>query len=148
LNTQGLNAGLKRLSVFVMFEFGFFVAALYLCDRQWPRYALVVIAWLVLLPLFRIGLYNDLSMRASIPALALIAMAAASTLTETRSWRVVPLAILLLVGATGSVLESIGMSRKFHIDPQTRNLQHGYLVARPDLASQYRAPLPHWTIRH
>lgn len=148
LNTQGLNAGLKRHIIFVMLEFGFLVAALYLCDRQWPRYAVVVIAWLILLPLFRIGMFNDLNMRASIPAIALIAMAAASTLTETRSWRVVPLAILLLVGATGSVLESIGMSRKVHMDPQTSSLHHGYLVARPELASQYRAPLPHWTIRH
>jgi hypothetical protein len=144
LNTQSL----KRHFAFVMLEFGFLVAALYLCDRQWPRYALVVIAWLVLLPLFRIGMFNDLNMRASIPALALIAMAAASTLTETRSWRVVPLAILLLIGATGSVLESIAMSRKYHMDPQTSNMQHGVFVAKPELASQYRAPLPHWTIRH
>jgi len=61
---------------------------------------------LLLLPLYRFGQSNDLPMRASIPALGVLALATVAPLAGQgpRRWRAV-LALLLVVGAVGPAQE-------------------------------------------
>jgi hypothetical protein len=148
INWQATVAGAWRYAAFVLLEFGALLAALRLYGWQHLRHPVIVTAWLLVLPLFTVGLYNDLAMRASIPALALLAFAAAAALSEARSLRVLPLALLIAVGAASTVLEMIGRSRDGHVALEDRTLRSGFLAEDPRYARQYAAPLPHWTIRH
>jgi hypothetical protein len=65
------------------------------------RPALLAAGWtLLVLPLFRYGLFNDLVMRASIPALAILLVASASALRRgVRSGRRAAIAAVLAIGA-------------------------------------------------
>jgi hypothetical protein len=133
-------------ATFVTVEAGLYLIALRLCGWRHLRHPAIVIAVLLLLPLYRVGLFNDLTMRACIPALMLIAIAAASAMTEARGWRCIPLAILMLVGSLTSVLEIIGRGREWVVPVHLQTLRSGAL-ARPPYAVQYNAPLPNWVLR-
>ena len=105
--------GLRRRSYFefITLEVGVYLFALRLCGWQHLSYPGIVIAVLLLLPLYRIGEFNDFTMRACIPAIMLIAIAASAATAEARDLRCIPLAVLMLVGSITSVLEIVGRGR-------------------------------------
>jgi len=133
-------------ATFVTVEAGLYLVALRICGWEHLRHPAIVIAVLLLLPLYRVGLFNDFTMRACIPALMLIAIAAASAMTEPRGLRCIPLAILMLVGSVTSVLEIAGRGRDGAVPAHLQTLRSGAL-ARPPYAVQYNAPLPNWMLR-
>jgi hypothetical protein len=132
---------------FVALEFGLLLIALSLCGWRRLRFPSVIVPLLFTLPLYRVGLYNDFTMRMSIPALVVLGLAAAATVSEERNRRVLPLALLMLVGSAASVLEMVGRSQDGFVPAREMRLLGGFLADHPDHFAFYRAPLPHWTIR-
>ena len=97
-----------RIIEFVLFEFAGFAALLLVRDRRDPLlWAAVVV--LLALPWYRFGPYNDLAMRASIPALVLLAIRLGGWLStpfvrrETGA-RLIAIA-LLVIGAVTPFME-------------------------------------------
>jgi hypothetical protein len=142
------HAGFSWLTyaTFVALEVGLCLLALRLCGWQHLRHPAIVIAVLLLLPLYRIGEFNDLTMRACIPALMLLAVATCAATTEARGLRCIPLALLMIVGSVTSVLEIIGRSHDGTVPARSQTLRSG-LLAQPPFVMQYNAPLPNWVLR-
>jgi hypothetical protein len=138
---------IQRYTTFFMLEVGLYLMALRLFGWQHLRYPVIVIGVLLFLPLYRVGLYNDFTMRASIPALTLIAIAAASGVNDAKGHRWIPLAILLTIGGVASLLEIVGRGREGSVPASTQTLRSGFLFDEPNLFVQYNAPLPNWVLR-
>jgi hypothetical protein len=135
------------LATFLMLEVGVYVIALRLCCWSSLRYPWLVIGVLLLLPLYRIGLFNDFTMRACIPALGLLAIAVAHCLSDAKGYAWVPLACLVVIGSAASVLEMRGRSREGYVPARELNLRSGFLSDDKNFFVQYNAPLPHWVLR-
>jgi hypothetical protein len=146
-NWSRAGFSIPRYTTFFMLEAGLYLMALRLFGWQHLRYPAIVIGVLLLLPLYRVGIYNDFTMRASIPALTLIAIAAASAVTDAKGHRWIPLAILLTIGGVTSLLEIMGRGREGWVPAQTQTLRSGFLFDDPRLFVQYNAPLPNWVLR-
>jgi hypothetical protein len=131
---------------FITLEVGLYLLALRLYGWQYLNYPGIVIAVLLLLPLYRIGTFNDFTMRACIPAIMLIAIAASTAMAQARDLRCIPLAVLMLVGSITSLLEIIGRGRDGVVPAAAQTLRSGDL-AEPPYAVQYTAPLPNWVLR-
>lgn len=84
----------------------------------------VAIATLCFLPFYVYGVSNDLAMRASIPALLVIALSAvrALVLTSQQQWRIL-LIFILLTGALGAAQEPLRTLMKSPWKPGEGNLQ-------------------------
>ena len=108
-----------------------------LSDWRHLRYPIIVVGALLLLPLYRVGIFNDFTMRASIPALTLVAIAAASGATEAKGYRWIPLAVLLTIGSAASVLEIIGRGREGRVVAQGQSLRSGFLFDDPRFFAQH-----------
>jgi hypothetical protein len=144
-NIDDANA-ISLFALFLFLEVGAYLIALRLCCWNRLHFPVVVMAVLGLLPLYRIGLYNDLTMRACIPAIALIGIAASAAASEARSYACVPLVILMLLGSATSVLEIIGRGQDGHVPARQVTLRSGFLTDDPRYFVQYNAPLPHWVL--
>lgn len=131
---------------FITLEVGLYLLALRLYGWQYLSYPVIVIAILLSLPLYRIGTFNDFTMRACIPAIMLIAIAASAATADARDLRCIPLVVLMLVGSITSVLEIIGRGRDGAVSARAQTLRSGDL-AEPPYAVQYNAPLPNWVLR-
>jgi hypothetical protein len=131
---------------FIMLEVGLYLLALRLCGWEHLRDPGIVIAVLLLLPLYRVGVFNDFTMRACTPAIMLIAIAASAATVEARDLRCVPLMVLMLIGSITSLLEIIGRGREVVVPAQAQTLRSG-LLAEPPYVVQYNAPLPNWVLR-
>jgi hypothetical protein len=131
---------------FSTLEVGLYLLALRLYGWQYLCYPGIVIAILLLLPLYRIGEFNDFTMRACIPAIMLIAIAASAATAEARDLRCIPLAVLMLVGSITSVLEIVGRGRDGVVPARAQTLRSG-ILADPPYVVQYNAPLPSWVLR-
>jgi len=134
-------------ATFITLEVGVYLLALRLCGWQHLRYPAIVIVTLMLLPLFRIGAFNDFTMRACIPAIMLIAIAASAATVEARELRCIPLVFLMFVGSITSVLEIIGRGRDGTVSPSAQTLRSGVLATSP-YTEQYSARLPNWVLRN
>ena len=148
---HGLNwdhAGFSwgRYAEFITLEVGLYLLALRLCGWQYLSYPAIVITILLLLPLYRIGEFNDFTMRACIPAIMLIAIAASAATAEARDLRCIPLAVLMLVGSITSLLEIAGRARDGVVLARVQTLRSG-MLADPPYVVQYNAPLPNWVLR-
>lgn len=132
---------------FVMLEAGLYLLALRFHGwRQLPHPGLVV-ALLVVIPLYRIGIYNDFAMRASIPALTLLAIAVAATVTKAEGHGWIPLAILIAIGMAGSIVEIIGRGSDGGVAVRDQSMRSGFLFQEHRFFVQYNAPLPNWVLR-
>ena len=131
---------------FFTLEVGLYLLALRLCGWRYLSYPSIVIAILLLLPLYRIGVFNDFTMRACIPAIMLIAIAASAATVEARDLRCLPLVVLMLVGSISSLLEIVGRGRDGAVPARAQTLRSGDMAQQP-YAVQYNAPLPNWVLR-
>jgi hypothetical protein len=131
---------------FITLEVGLYLLALRLYGWQYLGYPGIVIAILLLLPLYRIGEFNDFAMRACIPAIMLIAIAASAATAEARDLRCIPVVVLMLVGSITSMLEIVGRSRDGAVPAHAQTLRSG-ILAKPPYYVQYNAPLPNWVLR-
>ena len=115
---------LPRYIEFVLFEFAGFAALLLLRDRR-DGMSWVAVVVLLVLPFHRFGPYNDLAMRASIPALVLLAIRMGAWLSTpyalTRDPRSRTIAILLLsIGAVTPLMEfaRVFIEPRWELDPR------------------------------
>lgn len=113
----------------------------------WRREPVVVVATavLVLLPAYSLGSANELGMRASAPALAVLAIGLAKLLS-TGHWLAEAGLVALVVGAStplGEVARAINSD--FHADPATS--LSDVLAQSPDYRAQYLARPPAWLLR-
>jgi hypothetical protein len=132
---------------FVVLEVGLYLVALWFCGCwQHLKCPVIVVVMLLLLPLYRVGIFNDFTMRACIPPIMLVAIAAATATVEARSVRCLPLVVLILVGSITSVLEIIGRSRDGVVIAREQTLRSG-VIADPPYVVQYNATLPNWVLR-
>lgn len=134
-------------AAFVLLEAGFYLVALRLRGWRHLRHPLIVVALLVVIPLYRIGVYNDFAMRASIPALMLLAIAVAATVTEAEGYAWIPLAVLIVVGMAGSIIEIIGRGKDGYVSVRDQTMRSGFLFQERGFFVQYNAPLPNWVLR-
>jgi hypothetical protein len=133
-----LGTFIPLYALFCLIEFGLVALAL----QRLKSYDLVLtIAVLVLLalPLYRFGAANDLAMRASIPALTVLALATVRPLVDpgSRVWRTV-LALVLLIGAAGAAHEPIRAFRSPRWALTGHTLVESVYPGRPGIL----APLP------
>lgn len=90
--------------VFVILEYLVFLPFI---DRKEPVVFVPVVLLLTVLPVVRLGLYNDLAMRASLPALFVLWLHVARDITELTPWRRRVAAAVLIIGAITSFQEAI-----------------------------------------
>ncbi|MGX4643848.1 hypothetical protein [Massilia sp. SYSU DXS3249] len=134
--------GIDTWLAFLLLEFGAIAAALYLAQGR--NLALIVAGagFLLLLSLFSLGAYNDLLMRASLPALALLAALSASAVVHVpNTARKAPLILCLVLGLVtplGEIMRAIVGQRI----PDTKTLWIDDVVggAAAFLAPQYLVP--------
>ena len=138
---------IARYVGFLTLEVGLYLAALRLHGWRHLRYPVLVVAILILLPLYRIGLYNDFTMRTCIPAIMLLAIAVAATVTEAEGRMWLPLAVLAAIGMAGSIIEMIGRGTEGNASVREASLRSGFLFEDRGLFPQYNAPLPNWVLR-
>jgi len=136
-------------ALFLFLEVGAYLLALRWCCWRRLHYPIVVVMVLAVLPLYRVGLYNDLTMRACIPALALLGIAASAAVSDAnvKSYSCLPLAILMLIGSATSVLEIIGRGQDGYVPAREVGIRSGFLNDDPSFFVQYNAPLPNWLLR-
>jgi hypothetical protein len=98
------------MGLFCLLEFGVYAIVLASCGRaidgRKGMILAVTVVWLTLLPLYRYGYYNDLAMRASIPALFVLSILVGKAFYGAQAFargRSV-LAILLLLGAIAPLI--------------------------------------------
>lgn len=112
-----------KLVSFCLFEFGVYVMVIVRVER--PRGSreraifLAAVTTLLVLPFFRFGYYNDLAMRASVPALFLLMLAVARVIGKVRGrdpWRILMVG-LLLVGALTPYIEVRDQVRRLERSP-------------------------------
>ena len=130
-----------RYFEFVIFEFALFAALLLWRYRLEPL-LLCAIAVLLLLPLYRFGPANDLAMRASIPALALLAIRLgdwlSTPLVQTKDAGVRSIAVVLL--AIGAVTPFMEIARVF-IEPRwNMDTSHSLMDVSRGRAPHYLTP--------
>jgi hypothetical protein len=106
-------AGVLFLVFFCLVEFGLYAIILYrsgaIQDERWRWMLDITVLTLSILPWFKLGAYNDLVMRSSIPALFVLAVLVARAVhdrTLERQTRLA-LAVLLLIGAVTSGVEIV-----------------------------------------
>lgn len=133
---------IPRYIEFVVLEFAFFAVLLIRRFRRDPV-LLCAVTVLLLLPLYRFGPANDLAMRASIPALTLLAILLGEWMSEPRAvlsdlrWRVAAV-ILIAIGAATPFME---VARLF-IEPRwDMDRQHGLVEVSHGRAPHYLTPL-------
>jgi hypothetical protein len=141
----GAQAGLYLL--FVAVEFGaIWLLARPRPDAEPPSRAIWTIVALALLalPFFRLGHYNDLVMRVSIPALFTLWLFAGRAVFErSRPWLArSALAALLLLGAATPITELVRSLDGWRFAPPALRATRDLPVANPnsDLARQYAGP--------
>jgi hypothetical protein len=147
INWRGDTRSFAMLAAFLMLEVGVYLIALRLCCWNSLRYPWLVIGVLLLLPLYRIGLFNDFTMRSCIPALGLLAIAVAYSLSEAKGYAWIPLACVVVIGSATSILEMRGRAREGYVPARDLNLRSGFLSEDKNFFVQYNAPLPHWVLR-
>lgn len=129
--------------IFIVLEVGLFIITLLLAKIREKDFLIIAAISLLLIPLYRMGINNDFAMRASLPALAVLAILTGRALTIGS--RKISLAILfLLFFALPTTLGEV--YRGFlpgGISPETKFADPW---ARKYLR-QYFAPLPIWVIR-
>jgi hypothetical protein len=137
LNLPHYHGSLYRAIAFLLFfcflEFGIYTIILYLSgaiqDKRWRWILGVTVLILCVLPWFRIGIYNDLVMRASIPTLFALAVVVARAVHEPLLGRRMRAALLvvLLIGA---------------YTPATEMARHAYRMVKylPPILDETQAP--------
>jgi hypothetical protein len=133
-----LGEYLKLYIAFCLVEFGVIAWALFRLG-VFDLVLAVAVAVLLALPLYRFGAANDLVMRASIPALTVLALATVRPLVDypRSAWRFVLMGVLA-IGALGAAHEPARALRLPRWAPPGHTLVQSVYPDMPDM----RGPLP------
>lgn len=128
------------LVFFLLMEIGGAALVMAVCrDRERERFGLLALLCLCLIPTVRIGLYSDFAMRASLPALCVLALVCARALATERSLqRGWVAAAVLLLGAAVPLSELYRGATAPFIDYQDHSLA-AETAGREALKPQYFA---------
>ncbi len=139
----------QNLLAFWLLEFGLFATLIFAIGT--PRTAMfrVAVVVLVLASFYKVGLFNDFSMRVPAPALAVLAFVAIE-IVLTRPWRTsLPLLIVFALGITTPLAEITRPFRKAN-EPGCRANRPG-MIMEFDMTNsfrvQYLAPYPNKFVR-
>ena len=131
------------LVLFCLLEFGLLALVLSRLVPLDPPLR-VALAVLCLLPLYSFGPGNDLAMRSSVPALAVLALACVRPLAGSRGVWHVMLGLVLAVGALGSVQEPLRTLARPSWSPRTATLPEALAAnsgqPAPQFSPHYLAP--------
>jgi len=126
--------------LFCLLEFGVLALVLSrLTAFTTPMRIAVVV--LCLLPIYAYGPYNDVAMRSSIPALAILALATVRPLTDHKwsAWQAL-LGFVLFIGAIGALQEPIRGMLLPRWDPVDKPFPEAALLEHEDSSSSSRFP--------
>lgn len=134
-NDQHFSA--HKYLAFVVLEFGMIGAAIVWINRSALPPIVMCLLFLTALALTRVGEYNDLMMRGSLPALCVLAILAAETVIKNKIRTTAPLLVLLAIGA----LVPLGEIARGFVDdritsPEQITIQQG-AFSNPKLLAQY-----------
>ena len=121
--------------LFTVLEWGALALALWFAGAD-RRLLAISSAFLLAISCIWFGSKNDLIMRASVPALAVLVVL---TIQSFQSWRVIPAIIILLLGVpTGlgeiyraMLFDRVDLHAASFSDPQMRGLRYQYFSERP-----------------
>ena len=85
-----------RYIIFLLVEVGVPLAILFARKSKEQGFLGIAAATLCLIPLYRLGVFNDFAMRASIPSLAVLAILSAKLFAAPRPWPTLALVIVLV----------------------------------------------------
>ena len=109
--------GIIFLLYFCLLEFGLYAIILYrsgaVRDERWRWMFDITVLTLLILPWFKLGVFNDLVMRASIPALFVMAVLVATAIHDNRLSQSTHIALIVLLGI-GAVTALVEFRR--HVD--------------------------------
>ena len=111
---EGLAHALRDYSIFIMVEIGVYLILVYIINRKYKlipssfrQLMILSVAVLLVLPIYRMGLFNDFLMRVSMPSLLLMTLGIVSLLYKTiteglyrKSFPVILMWIFFAIGAT------------------------------------------------
>jgi hypothetical protein len=117
-NFDGPSQILRDYLLFIALEVGVYLVLLFFILRQHRKELALVALVLCLIPLYRIGMFNDFAMRASIPPLLLLMLLVArGLLQKSHSPKATPLRLCLVVAFTlGSVTPLYEFFARYHSD--------------------------------
>ena len=126
--------------MFYLFEFIAINAIFYQLCKEKRQLIAIITAFLCIICLFKLGIYNDLVARGSIPAVCVMAILMLQSLLQNRGWRRDLLLVFLLVGALPVV---VAVSKSFgQILPQSeRRITMSWYLDKykpPDGSQSYR----------
>lgn len=130
-----------RYIEFIVFEFAL-LAAVLLWRYRFEPLLLCAIAALLLLPLYRIGGANDLAMRASIPALALLAIRLGEWLSAPRlkAGEITARCLAIVLLAIGAITPFMEVARVF-VEPRwDMDTEHSLVDVTRGYAPHYLTP--------
>jgi hypothetical protein len=137
----GLIEKIALLGLFILLEFGIYALLLapYVRRREskeWFKLFAVCTAFLVILPVFRLGIYNDLVMRASLPALLVIAVLAYRFVATRQTnpqlhYRQQLLIICLTLGLVSPLVEF-----NTHLLSKRTDVNYWYSIGNPAISPQ------------
>lgn len=128
--------------LFVALEFALIALALLLVSRRHALLIAVSCAALVLLALTNVGVANDLMMRGSLPALAILAsLSATAIVSAPNTWRKTPLIVFLIVGLVTPMGEIMrGLTGQRFVHPEQYRVTDVTWGDGARLAAQYIVP--------
>jgi hypothetical protein len=130
---------LRFYALFCLIEFGFLALVLSRLTPFAPP-TRIAVSLLCLLPLYVYGPYNDLAMRASIPALTVLALTCVAPLTEQKRsiWQTL-LLCLLAIGMAGSLQEPIRALVGPRWKPLNKSIPDVIHLENPNAANRFPA---------
>lgn len=143
LQFEGLGEFFSSYGLFIALEFGLFIPLLIACGRT-DTPLIVAVAVLLLLPFYDFGGANDLVMRASIPALLVVALAVARALmVPGKGLLRLALLCLCLLGAVGAAQEPLRAVLLPRWQPEALDLREVSAANRWALPPHYAGRLNH-----
>jgi hypothetical protein len=131
--------------LFILVEVALPLAVLLVHNKSAQGFLVAAAITLCVIPFYKIGWLNDFAMRASLPALAIVAILCAQLLADGSKVLVAALIVVLLLGLPTTVGEiARGFMPQPEISPDT---DFATIEYRKELLSQYFAPLPIWILR-
>lgn len=129
--------------LFLAIEIGAPVAVLFLRGKSEGGFLVAAASALCIIPLYRMGLFNDFAMRASLPSLAVLAVLCAKLFAERKPYPVAALTVLLLAfpSVSGELSRGFLAEQPFIIDLAAVDESYRWWI------EQTFAPEPIWVLR-
>lgn len=137
---------LQNYFTFILLEFGLISASILTFTKTRSATTIISLLLLILLPLIKIGEYNDIALNTSKPALCAIAISLIIAFQESKTIQKIVITVIFLIGSITPLCEiyrSVSYNRKLSANFQLST----FIVAAPKFASQYITHGKIWFIK-